>query len=98
MRPVVFPYAARILGVLAVVLEIWGVVAYVFEGSTSWRLFLWLFLDGSIAAVVALVFASQTEPRGVGKRPAIVALILIAAVVRLFALLVVLALISGGGE
>jgi hypothetical protein len=90
MRSVVFPYAARILGVLAVVLEVWGVVAYVSEGSTSW-LFLWLFLGGGVAAVVALGFASQAEPRGAGKRLAKVPLILSAAVVGFFALFVFVA-------
>jgi hypothetical protein len=97
MRSVVFPYAARILGVLAVVLEVWGVVAYVSEGSTSW-LFLWLFLGGGVAAVVALGCASQAEPRGAGKRLAKVALILSAAVVGFFALFVFVAIFfhSGG--
>jgi hypothetical protein len=71
MRPVELPHAARILGVLAVVLEVWGVVAFVFSDIGSW-LFLWPFLGGGVAAVVALGFASQAEPRGAGKRPAIV--------------------------
>jgi hypothetical protein len=93
MRSVVFPYAARILGVLAVVLDACAFVAWVFEDSPSWR-FLWLFLGGGVAAVVALGFASQAEPRGAGKRPAIVALIVIAAVV-LF--LFVLIFLSSGG-
>jgi hypothetical protein len=97
MRSVVFPYAARILGVLAVVLEVCVVVAFVFEDIGSW-LPLWLFLGGGVAAVVALGFAPQAEPRGAGKRPAIVALILMAAYLGLVVLFFfVLIFFSSGG-
>jgi hypothetical protein len=85
MRSVAFPHAARILGVLAVVLEVCVVVAFLFEDIGSW-LPLWLFLGGGVAAVAALGFAPQAEPRGAGKRPAIVALILMAAYLGLSAL------------
>jgi hypothetical protein len=71
--------------VLAVVLEVCVVVVFVFADIGSW-LFLWPFLGGGVAAVVALGFASQVEPRGAGKRPAIVALILMAAYLGLSAL------------
>jgi hypothetical protein len=85
MRSVAFPHAAQILGVLAVVLEVCVVVVFVFADIGSW-LFLWPLLGGGVAAVVALGFASQVEPRGAGKRPAIVALILMAAYLGLAAL------------
>jgi hypothetical protein len=96
MRSVVFPYAARILGVLALVLGVCGVVAWVFVlRLDSWPLFAWLLLGGGVTAVVALGFASQAEPRGAGKRPAIVALILVAPPLGFLALL--LFVLSGGG-
>ena len=96
MRSVVFPYAARILGVLAIVLEVCAAVVYKFD---AWPLLLWLLLGGVVAAVVALGFASQAEPRGAGKRPAIIALILVAAYLGLVALLVAFGfLVGGGGE
>jgi hypothetical protein len=98
MRSVVFPYAARILGVLAVVLGVWGVVAWVFEGRDAWPLFVWLLLGGGVAAVLALGCASQAEPRGAGKRPGIIALILVAPVLGFFVLFVFVATFfhSGG--
>jgi hypothetical protein len=97
MRSVAFPYAARILGVLAVVLEVCVVVVYVLADIGSW-LFLWPFLGGGVAAVVALGCASQVEPRGDGKRPAIVALILMAAYLGLVVLFFLgLIFFSSGG-
>jgi len=56
--------------------------------------FAWLLLGGGVAAVVALGFASQAEPRGAGKRPAIVALILVALPLGFLAILFSL---SGSG-
>ena len=97
MRSVVFPKAARILGFLAVVLAVCAVVVLLVESGLTW-LPLELLLGGGVAAVVALVLASQAEPPGAGKRPAIIALILMGPPLGLFALWVFVATVfhSGG--
>jgi len=97
MRSVAFPKAVRILGFLAVVIEVCAVVVLLVESGLTW-LPLELLLGGGVAAVVALVLASRAEPPGAGKRPAIIALILMAAFLGLFALWVFVATVfhSGG--
>ena len=98
MRSVVFPKAARILGLPGRCSRGLCRCRLGVRSRDAWPLIVWLFLGGGVAAVVALVLASQAEPPGAGKRPAIIALILMGPPLGLFALWVFVATVfhSGG--
>ena len=89
MRSVVFPYAARILGYLGIVLEVAAVVTLAVEVQIQGSSWLWLQLSlyGGFAAVLGALVAEFSEPPGAGKRPAAVALFLMGGFIGLVVLL-----------
>jgi len=78
---------AWLIGSAAVAAEVGAAVAFTVEvrqevEELTWSLYLWA--AGGVTALVALILSRASRPRGAGKHPAVIALLIMVALALIF--------------